>query len=179
MKKIVLIITLELFVFTAFSGDILILKNDMIFDGKVTKIKDCEIIFKAEGCKYTIPTSEIFSIQFKDTHDKVYKEYIETAVTDSEKCLKGKFDAEYYHGKEGDHFLMGMLFGPFAVIGTALAEPTPDRGKQTYMLSKNKDQFNNPEYLNCYKKKAKGQLIKMEALGWGAWILFVIAVTKL
>jgi hypothetical protein len=48
--------------------------------------------------------------------------------------------------------------------------------KQTYMISKNKDQFNDPEYLSCYKKKAQGQLIGMEALGWGAWVLLILVL---
>jgi hypothetical protein len=46
------------------------------------------------------------------------------------------------------------------------------------MLSKNKDKFNDPEYLSCYKHKAKGQLIRMEALGWGAWLLFVVIASE-
>ena len=45
------------------------------------------------------------------------------------------------------------------------------------MMSNNKDQFNDLEYLSCYKKKAKGQLIGAEALGWGAWILSVLVIS--
>jgi hypothetical protein len=44
-----------------------------------------------------------------------------------------------------------------------LARVANARYKRT---SKNKDQFDDPEYLSCYKKKAKGQLTGMEALGW-------------
>ena len=40
--------------------------------------------------------------------------------------------------------------------------------------SKNKEDFDDPEYLSCYKKKAKGQLLGMEGIGWGAWILLVL-----
>ena len=60
------------------------------------------------------------------------------------------------------------------MLGTALANPTPDKGKRTYEMSKNKKHFDDLEYLSCYKKKAKGQLIGMEAIGWGAWILLVL-----
>jgi hypothetical protein len=28
-----------------------------------------------------------------------------------------------------------------------------------------------------FKKKAKGKMIGMEALGWGTWILFIIAIS--
>ena len=88
--------------------------------------------------------------------------------------MKGKLDAENYHGKKGGHFILGMAFGPFAMIGTALSNPTPEKGKRTYMMSENKANFNDLEYLSCYKKQAKRQLITMEGLGWATWILIVL-----
>jgi hypothetical protein len=60
------------------------------------------------------------------------------------------------------------------MIGTALSNPTPYRGINTLMMSKNKEQFSDPEYLTCYKKKAKGNLVLMELAGWGTWILLVL-----
>jgi hypothetical protein len=146
----------------------------MVFEGKVTKIKDCSVIFKSDGKRFIVPSSEIFSLKFEDTADKVYTEYMEMAAGEPNKCLNARLDAENYHGKNGGHFALGILFGPFAMIGTALSNPTPERGKQTYMMSKNKEQFSDPEYLSCYKKKAKGQLIGMEAIGWGSWILLLL-----
>lgn len=174
MKKITLTITATLFAMATFAGDILTLNNEMVFEGKVTKIKDCAVVFKADGHKYIIPASEIFSLQFENTEDKVYTDYMQMADGDPNKCLNGRLDAENYHGKKGGHFVLGVLFGPFAMIGTALANPTPEKGKQTYMMSKNKEQFSDPEYLSCYRKKAQEQLIGMEALGWGAWILLLL-----
>jgi hypothetical protein len=176
MKKTTLTLTAILFAIASYAGDILRLNNEMVFEGKVTKIKDCEVVFKADGKKFIVPTSVIFSLQFENTADKIYTDYMEMADSDPNKCLNGRLDAENYHGKNGGHFVLGVLFGPFAMIGTALANPTPEKGKQTYMMSKNKDQFNDPEYLSCYKKKAKGQLIGMEALGWGAWILLILVL---
>jgi hypothetical protein len=174
MKKLALTITATLFAIASFAGDILTLNNEMVFEGKVTKIKDCAVVFKADGNKYIVPASEIFSLQFENTEDKVYTEYMKMAVGDPNKCLIARFDADNYHGKNGGHFVLVVIFGPFAMIGTALANPTPERGRQTYMRSKNKEQFSDPEYLSCYRKKAKGQLIGMEALGWGAWILLLL-----
>jgi hypothetical protein len=176
MKKITLTLTVTLFAIASFAGDILTLNNEMVFEGKVTKIKDCAVVFKSEGKKHIVPAHEIFSVQFESTEDKIYKKYMEMTDEDPNKCLSGRLDAENYHGKKGGHFVLGVLFGPFAMIGTALANPTPVKGKQTYMMSQNKDQFSDPEYLSCYKKKAKGQLIGMEALGWGAWILLLIVL---
>ncbi len=174
MKKQTLTLIATLFAIASFAGDILTLNNEMVFEGKVARIKDCAVVFKAEGNKYIVPASEIFSLQFENTEDKVYTKYMKMADRNPNKCLSGRLDAENYHGKKVGHFVLGFLFGPFAMIGTAIANPTHEKGKQTYMMSKNNEQFSDPEYLSCYKKKAKGQLIGMEALGWGAWILLLL-----
>ena len=176
MKRLTFTLIAVLISVASFAGDVLTLTNTMVFEGKVTRIKDCSIVFKADGDRYIIPVSDIFSIEFENTEDEVYTKYMKLADDDPNKCMNGKLDAELYHGKKGGHFLLGVLFGPFAMIGTALSNPIPEKGRQTYMLSKNREQFHDPEYLSCYKRKAKGQLIGAEALGWGAWILFVLAV---
>lgn len=168
---------MTMFTVATFAGDILTLNNEMIFEGKVTKIKNCTIVFKVDGNKYIIPVSEIFSIQFENEEDKVYKKYLNISDQDPNKCLNGRLDAENYHGKKGSHFAYGVLFGPFAIVGTAaFANPTPENGNDTYLFSKNKNQFNDPEYLSCYKKKAKGQLIGTEALGWASWVLLLLII---
>ncbi|MFT4757499.1 MAG: hypothetical protein ACI91R_002153 [Vicingaceae bacterium] len=175
MKQITLTMIAILVAFSSYAGDVLTLNNEKVFEGKVKRIKDCSVVFKADGQKYEIPASEIFSMRFEDTEDKVYTNYLELLENNgNNKCLNGQLDAENFHGKKGGHFVLGFLFGPFAMIGTALAIPTPYKGKQTYMMSKHKDEFSDAEYLSCYKKKAKGQLIGMEALGWGTWILLLL-----
>jgi hypothetical protein len=178
MKQTILTIIAIFFAVTSFAGDILTLTNEMIFEGKVTKITDCAVVFKANGHKYVVPASEIFSIQFDNTEDKVYKNYLKMVAIDPNKCLNGRLDAENFHGKKGGHFVLGVLFGPFAMIGTALANPTPDKGRETYFMSKNKELFNDPEYLSCYRKKAIGQLIGVEALGWGTWVLLALMLAS-
>ncbi len=177
MKRFTFTIAAILFAISCFAGDILTLNNHMVFEGKITKIKTCTVVFKTDGKNFSVPSSEIFSIQFEDLENKIYTDYMKMADGDPNKCLNGRLDAESYHGKKGVHFALGVLFGPFAIIGTALSNPTPERGKRTYMMSNNKDQFNDLEYLSCYKKKAKGQLIGAEALGWGAWILSVLVIS--
>jgi hypothetical protein len=176
MKKIVITFIATLFAFASFAGDILTLNNEMVFEGKIVQIKGCEVVFKADENKFFVPASDIFSLHFENPEGKVYTKYIKIIEQQEDTCLNGRLDAENYHGKKGGHFILGVLFGPFAMIGTALANPTPEKGKQTYMKSENKDQFSDPEYLSCYKKKAKGQLIGAEALGWGAWILLVLVL---
>ena len=136
-------------------------------------LKNCEVFFRSLGNKYVIPASEIFSIQFEDTKNKVYTKYINLPEGEN-KCLNGQMDAENYHGKKGGHFALGFLFGPFAMVGTLLASPTPEKGKRTYLMSKNKEQFTDYEYIKCYKKKAKAQLIGMEAAGWGSYLIILL-----
>ena len=127
----------------------------MSFEGKVTRIKGCSVYFKIKNERYVIPATEIFSIQFNDTCDRVYTQYLKLLEIDPNACLKGRMDAEGLHGKKGTHFVLGFLFGPFAMLGTLISQPTPDRGKNTYLLSNNKELFTDPVYISCYKKKLK------------------------
>lgn len=158
------------------AGDVLTLKNNLMFEGTVTRIRNCEVVFKVGKMKYFIPAEEIQWLQFEDVSNKIYLEYLERNQQDNP-CLKGTLDAQNLHGKRAGHFILGVLFGPFAILGTALSKPTPFRSTQTMALSQNKELFSDPEYLMCYKKKAKGSLIGMEAAGWGAWILFAVIVS--
>ena len=174
MKKLFVTITATLFALTLMGKDVVTLNNQMKFDGKVLRIKECEVLFKASGQKYVIPAVDILSIEFEDANDRVYRNYLEMLESNPDLCLKGQFDADNYHGKEAGHFFLGLLFGPFAMIGTAVSNPTPDRGRRTYMMSQNKELFSDPAFLSCYKKKAKGKLIGMEAAGWATWILILL-----
>lgn len=175
MNKKLPILSFLLFAFlVGQAADVITLNNQMSFSGKVKKIKNCEIKFKAKGEVYFIPAEDVFSVVFENPNDKVLAAYQE--LDDSEKCMKGRTDADLYHGKTGLHVALGVLFGPFAILGAALGNPSPDKGKDTYMMSKNRENFSDPAYLSCYKKKAKGQNVGNTALGWGAWILLLLAI---
>jgi sRNA-binding regulator protein Hfq len=118
-------------------------------------------------------TKDINSISTTSENDNQSENTSQEKKGDST-CENATLDAENYHGKKGLHFGLGVLFGPFAMIGTAISEPTPMKGKQTMSMSKNKSKFNDHSYLSCYKKKAKSQLIQMEAIGWGSWLLLLL-----
>lgn len=170
MKKLVVIL-LSFTVINVFAGDVLTLMNGNKFDGKVVKIKECQIEYKIQNEKFLIPASDIHSIQFEDINNRIYRNYLKSANRDINNCLAGSLDAEMYHGKKFGHFMLGFLFGPFAMVGTALSNPTPEKGKETMLMSRNRDFFSDVVYLKCYKKQAKSQLIGAEALGWCTWIL--------
>lgn len=147
--------------------------NELKFEGQVKKIKDCEIKFKTESGTFWIPSSDISTIEFADVNNKVYTDFIQQS-DNSEKCLKGSQDAQNFHGKTGGHVVLGVLFGPFAVMGAAIASPTPYKGKNTVIMSQNEDLFNDPAYLECYRKKAKGRKFGNTFIGWGIWVLAVL-----
>jgi hypothetical protein len=159
------------------AGDILTLNNSHVFEGKVTKIKDCTVTFKAKGVKYQIPSNQVFSIEFKNKQDKVYLNYLRALKIDPTRCVNGRLDAARYHGKKSGHIALGFLFGPFAILGTALSDPTPQKGRMTKQMSKHQDLFEDPDYLGCYRKKAKGKLIGAESIGFGISLLMIILIT--
>lgn len=163
-----------LFVFLSQAADVITLNNQMVFSGKVKKIKDCTVKFKSDAEIYKIPASEIFSIQFENPRNRMLRNYQQ--LSDPDKCLKARYDADMYHGKTGLHVALGVLFGPFAILGAAVANPSPVKGNDTYIMSKNREIFSDPAYLTCYKKKAKSQNVGNTAIGWAAWLLLFLAL---
>lgn len=175
MKKRTIFLSLLLFSFlSSRAADVITLNNQMMFSGKVKQIKDCKVKFNIEGEIFFLPAEEIYSIVFENPEDKVLIAYLE--LSDPDKCLKARSDADMYHGKTGLHVALGVLFGPFAILGAALGSPTPEKGNDTYIMSKNRDFFSDPAYLSCYKKKAKGKNVGNTAIGWAAWILLILAI---
>lgn len=174
MKRTVILSGLLLMTHLLFAADLITLTNQMVFAGKVKKIDQCMVKFRCEGNVFHIPGNEISSIVFEDPEDKALVAY--QNLQDPEKCLKGRQDASLYHGKVGGHIALGALFGPFAIAGAAISTPSPVKGKDTYLMSKNREIFDDPAYLTCYRKSAKGKNVGNTALGWGAWILFLLAI---
>ncbi len=125
----------------------------------------------------TVNANEKYQILYF-SHDTtiIYEDTLLTNAEYTDLCIAGQLDAEMYHGKNGAHFALGMLLGGFSLIGTALTSPSPEKGKQTMALSKNKQFFSDPGYRSCYKNKAKGQMLKMNALGWATWVLILLTL---
>jgi len=158
--------------------DVITLNNNKKFEGKVVKLKNCSIVFKTNGSKFEIPADSIYSIQFEDYNNRLYKNYSYKSISNENLCFQGQMDASNFHGKKGSHFALGLLFGPFAIIGTALADPSPYNSSNMMMIqSKDDSKFSDPMYLLCYKKKAKTDLIVSESLGWLTWILLLVAAS--
>jgi hypothetical protein len=172
MKKIIKTLLFVFILGNSFAFDQLTLLNNATFEGWVVKLDQKKIQFNFNDELFTIPLKDVHTVVFEDTSNILYQDYLNSLTDD--KCTKATLDAEMYHGKKGGHFALGVIFGPFSMIGTALANPNPMNAKRTFAMSENKELFNDPEYLLCYKKAAKRKLIGMEALGWATWILIVI-----
>ena len=177
MKKINLFIAALTISIMSYANDTLVLTNQMTFVGKVKKIKECTLRFETLGETFDIPAEDVFSIRFEDVNNRIYKKYLEQAASDNtNNCLAGHIDAENFHGKKVAHFTLGFLFGPFAMIGTAMTNPTPMKGRETMLMSSNKHLFNDPQYLLCYKRRAKTMMVGYDLLGWSTWFLVLSIV---
>ncbi len=170
-KKLILLSILSISL-QVYAGDVLTLTNGKSFEGKVVKIKKNELWFQVDSTVYYIPASDVGFVHFVNPNHSILKRFERLDNVDN--TMKGKLDAELYHGKTGLHIALGTLFGPFAVIGAAIANPKPSNGKNTYIMSENKDLFSDPAYLEGYRKRAKGKNVGNTAIGWGIWMLFVL-----
>jgi len=172
-KTFILLLLASFFYSFSFASDIITLTNQKAFSGKVTKIKNCKVHFKANKQKYVIPASKILMVQFEDLENKIYKNYLkQIALNDNESCLRGTIDGNN-HRKEGKHLVFGFLFGAFGVIGAALGDPIPDLSKAK--VSKQNEKYYNYAYLQCYTKAAKKKNVRMSAIGWGTSVLLTLA----
>ncbi len=158
---------------TTYGDDILTLKGNLKFSGEIIKIKKCIIHFRTSNYIYYIPASDINSIEFEYPNNKARSRYL--TVQDSNKCVLGRTDANKYHGKEAGHFALGFLLGPWAILGAAVANPTPEKSVDTINMSENHDLFYDPTYLKCYKKKAIAQNVTFTSIGFGVFLAFYVA----
>ena len=127
-----------------------------------------------EGEKFAIASSEKFLIKFEDPSNRELKKYDE--LSSYEKCNMGIMDANMYH-KNGAAFGWGVLFGPFAMIGAAISNPSPMNSSNAY-VSPNRDLFSDASYLSCYSTQARKKNVKGAGLGWLSWILLVIVLSS-
>ena len=175
MKKLIFAAIAAMIAQSAFSSDILTMLDGKMYQVDVIRVKSCELTVKIDNEKFVIPATEIQSIEFENVNDPEYLDFMKMNQFGGDACLSGQQDAENFHVKKGGHIALGVLFGPFAILGTALlADPDPSKGAKTGTMSTNKEMFSDPAYLQCYKKEAKSGLIKAEAIGWAAWLIFLL-----
>jgi hypothetical protein len=191
MKKILAVIAI-MFIAAArlFSQDIIVMMTPGTYiKAKIKEIGINEIIYKKSNDRFgpslSVFKSDVAMIIYANGNVVVYNKSLQRSKEDSiaadsiprldaDKCDAGKNDAIFFHGKMGAHFALGFCFGPFAIAGTLLlADPNPVTGRRTEKMSEHKKLFNDPTYLNCYRKKARKRMLLMDGLGWLSFIMIV------
>jgi hypothetical protein len=164
MKKLYSLTIIFFLCFALQAADVVSLKNQQKFEGKITKITTNSLEFKAARNCYEIPLTEIEAIAFSNANNPILIALLDDSLT-VDNCMKGRKDAKMYHNKLSNHFVLGAAF-PYIMIYTAIHQPSPHKGKYTSKLSDNKNLFNDPDYLSCYQKQAKKQMLIAEGSGF-------------
>lgn len=172
MKKLTLLLTIILLTNVLLAEDILVLNNGKAFKGEIKKIKNCTLIFKTNGEKYEISSSDIYIAKFENPNSKILTDYIN--LGDSDKCLRGVNDSEKYNKRSVNYLLAGVVFGPMAVI-VASTDKINIKKEMCHVDFSSDAIYNDPEYLKCYKKRSKQKNIGNALFGWFAWIVIVLS----
>ena len=175
MKIFILVILLVGFIEDTNAIDVIRLKNNGQLAGNIIKQKRNKLFLQIDTITYKIPKKDIHEVIYG--YNAIPKDLVDQLSTEDKiKCMKAIKDAQTFHGKNGLHMLLGALTGPVSIIATALANPTPPKGNRTYLLSQNKELFNDPVYLNVYKRTAKKKLITQEVTGMLICVMTVLAI---
>jgi hypothetical protein len=130
-------------------------ENFLYYRGKIKKVKDCIIYFKAEnGKRYEIPFSDVANLELGDPTSELYDVLLNMG-TQTSACTQGWNDASNNHSDIG-WFFGGAVFGPLTVLFAALSNPTPGYSVSDY------------DYIRCYTNKARSMNISSAI--WGALV---------
>jgi hypothetical protein len=147
------------------AADVVTLKNQQKFEGKITKINPSSVGFNVARNSYEIPFAEIEAIELSNANNPI----IITSVDDSltiENCIKGQKDAKKLFYKLPGYVFLGMFGGPFPLIFIKFSKPLPQKEPFVTARSENKVLFDDPAYFNCYQKQVKKQNMLAVGVGW-------------
>lgn len=197
MKKLTLIaLTLIASNLWLKGSDTLNLFNGKFYSGEVLDVKKHSIVFLGDnGEKFKIPLEHVYGIYFEDSESdialkfeactdeylmQVTNTYLTGEVSDNlapsnmEKYMQGQSDAKIYHGKGFGYGVAGFLLGPFGylfLIGDSKFMPQNASSAAAFI---NDRDLNDWEYIEGYKKKARGKQAGNVTIGWAAWIALVL-----
>lgn len=109
------------------------------------------------------------------------KAQIKDSLTSSmyDACNAGKSDAENYHKRAFGNFTLGLVFGVTGVIGVAAGEP---KMPSPLITKRDPNIMMNPYYLECYRRRAKGNNVENAVLGFilttAATGYYLLAISK-
>ena len=172
MKNIFLIPAIViLFVFPAFSKDVIHLRSGEKIKGFITDINDqCVTMIKSvknkeKEFRFTPDQVALIEFDLSNVHiAKILKVNADYSVFD------GIADAQIYHKRFGGNFALGFFFGVFGFVGVAVGKVKEPPAYIEDWTGKMRD----GDYVVGYDKKAKGKNIGAAGVGWAAWVVLMI-----
>lgn len=145
------------------------------YNVEINRIQRNKVLFTLGNDAYVVPMGKIDMIYLDGANSTFAKsaEVLNQIVSKENPCLLGTTDAQS-RGKTTVNVIGGMLFGPFALIHKALKDFHPMKDIETVAVSSNRDLVDNPNYIQCYRKKARTKALTETAGGWATWILIAL-----
>ncbi len=173
MKKLYSLTIIFFLCFALQAADVVSLKNQQKFEGKITKISTNSLEFKAARNCYEILLTEIEAIAFSNSNNPILIALLDDSLT-VDNCMKGRKDAKMLFYKLPGFVFLGMLGGPFPLIFIKFSKPLPQKEPMITSRSENKVLFDDPAYLNCYQKQVKKQNMLAVGVGWTISTAFLV-----
>jgi hypothetical protein len=173
MKKLYSLTIIFFLCFALQAADVVTLKNQQKFEGKITKISTNSLEFKAARNCYEIPLTEIEAIAFSNANNPILIALLDDSLT-VDNCMKGRKDAKKLIYKLPGFVFLGMFGGPFPLIFIKFSKPLPQKEPMITSRSENKVLFDDPAYLNCYQKQVKKQNMLAVGVGWTISTAFLV-----
>ena len=152
MKILPLLILFTSICTQSYAKDILTLTGKKKFNGEILKIKDCLITFKMNDNTYKIPATNIFSIQFENAENKIYRKHLKKSLSSPEDvCLNANIN-DGSNNKDEVAIIKGVFFGPFANINAELIKSYKLKNSAPDINTGEKEIFSDPDYLKFYLK---------------------------
>lgn len=199
MKKLTLIfLTLVVSNMWLKGSDTLRLFNGKLYSGEVLKVKKNYLEFLGDnGIEFKIPMNQVLGVKFEDVNGDLAFEFEDqtdkylaeielanwapesdllTSASSMESYSQGQMDARMYHGKGFGYGVAGFLLGPFGylfLIGDSKFMPQNASSAAAFV---NDRDLNDWQYLEGYKKKARGKQAGNVTIGWAIWIGLVLLI---
>jgi hypothetical protein len=173
MKKLYSLTIIFFLCFALQAADVVTLKNQQKFEGKITKINPSSVEFKAARNCYEIPLTEIDAIAFSNSNNPILIALLDDSLS-VDNCMKGRKDAKKLIYKLPGFVFLGMLGGPFPLIFIKFSKPLPQKEPIIFSRSENKVLFDDPAYLDCYQKQVKKQNMLAVGVGWTISTAFLV-----
>jgi hypothetical protein len=173
MKKLYSLTIIFFLCFALQAADVVTLKNQQKFEGKITKINPSSVEFKVTRNSYEIPFAEIEAIELSNANNPIIIALLDDSLS-VDNCMKGRKDAKKLIYKLPGFVFLGMLGGPFPLIFIKFSKPLPQKEPIIFSQSENKVLFDDPAYLNCYQKQVKKQNMLAVGVGWTISTAFLV-----